>query len=63
MANRITFHNTPKFYQEYVNNWLAHERQKPGKNPAEIAIIEDLAKLVEIAVSVLQPEPAEPAKS
>ena len=69
MANTnktITFHNTPTFYLEYTNNWLAHQR-KAKANPAEIAIVEDIHKLVEIAVGVLEPiptktEPAEPAK-
>ena len=59
-------HNTPTFYLEYTKNWLAHQR-KAKANPAEIAIVEDIHKLVEIAVGVLQPipnktEPAEPAK-
>ena len=62
----ITFHNTPTFYLEYTKNWLAHQR-KAKANPAEIAIVEDIHKLVEIAVGVLEPiptktEPAEPAK-
>lgn len=61
MANqRISLHNTPQFYLQYVKNWLAHEKKKPTANPAEIAIVTDLATLVEIAVGVLEPEPAEP---
>jgi len=56
----VTFHNAPSFYLEYMKNWAA--KQKADKaNPAEIAIVEDIAKLVEIAVGVLDPEPAEPA--
>lgn len=62
MAKTITFHNTPTFYLEYTKNWLAHQR-KAKANPAEIAIVEDIHKLVEIAVSQLQPGPAEPAKN
>ena len=65
-AKTITFHNTPTFYLEYTKNWLAHQR-KAKTNPAELAIVEDLQKLVEIAVGVLEPhpastEPAEPEK-
>ena len=56
----ISFHNTPSFYLEYTNNWLAHQR-KAKANPAELAIVEDLHKLVEIAVGVLDPVPAVPA--
>ena len=69
MANTdktISFHNTPDFYLAYTKNWLAHQR-KAKASPAEIAIVEDIHKLVEIAVGVLSPvakdtEPAEPAK-
>lgn len=57
--NVITFHNTPRFYLEYTKNWLAHQRKEKA-NPAEIAIVEDIQKLVEIAVGVLDPVPAEP---
>lgn len=55
----ITFHNTPAFYVEYTKNWLAHQR-KAKANPAELAIVEDICKLVEIAVGVLDPVPAAP---
>lgn len=55
----ISFHNTPAFYLEYTKNWLAHQR-KAKANPAELAIVEDVCKLVEIAVGVLDPAPAEP---
>lgn len=58
----ITFHNTPSFYLEYTKNWLTHQR-KANANPAELAIVEDLHKLVEIAVGVLDPAPAEPETS
>ena len=54
----VSFHNTPSFYLEYTKNWLAHQR-KAKANPAEIAIVEDLCKLVEIAVGALDPVPTE----
>lgn len=56
----ILLHNTPSFYLEFTKNWLAHKR-KAKDNPAELAIVEDLHKLVEIAVSALDPVPAAPA--
>ena len=55
----IQFHNAPSFYVEYTKNWLAHQR-KVNANPAELAIVEDIQKLVEIAVGVLDPVPAAP---
>lgn len=54
----IQLHNTPTFYLEYMKNWLAHKR-KENANPAEIAIVEDLTKMVQIAVDVMDPVPAE----
>lgn len=54
----VSFHNTPNFYLEYTKNWLVHQR-KAKANPAEIAIVEDLCKLVEIAVDALDPVPTE----
>lgn len=57
----ITFHNTPMFYLEYTKNWLAYKRKE--KAPAtELAIVEDIYKLVEVAIGVLDPAPAEPEK-
>lgn len=55
----VTFHNAPAFYVAYMDNWLAHQRKEKA-NPAEIAIVEDIKKLVEIAVAQLEPVPAEP---
>lgn len=54
----ISLHNTPAFYLEYTRNWL--EKKRNGKaNPAELAVVEDIHKLVEVAVGVLDPVPAE----
>lgn len=57
----ITFHNAPSFYVAYMDNWLAHQR-KAKANPAEIAIVEDIKQLVEIAVAQLEPAPVEQAQ-
>lgn len=54
----VSFHNTPSFNLEYIKNWLAHLRKAKAKK-AEIAVVEDLCKLVEIAVGVLDPVPTE----
>ena len=55
----ISFHNTPSFYLEYTKNWLAQKRKEKARE-AELAIVEDIYKLVKIAVGVLAPVPAEP---
>ena len=54
----LLFHNAPSFYLEYTKNWLTHAR-KAKTNPAEIAFVEDIHKLVEVAVGVLDPVPTE----
>lgn len=62
MPKTIEFHNTPALTREYVNNWLIHAR-KEKKAPAQIAVLEDVLQLIDVALTVLQPGPAEPAKT
>lgn len=59
MPKTIEFHNTPGLTREYVNNWLIHAR-KDKAAPAQIAVLEDILKLIDVALTVLQPEPAAP---
>ena len=61
MANTIEFHNTPGLTREFVNNWLTHARKNKAA-PAQIAVLEDALKLIDVALTVLEPGPAEPAK-
>jgi hypothetical protein len=56
----VTFYNTPSFYLEYTKNWLAQKKAQQV-NPAEIAVVSDICKLVEIAVGVLDPVQSETA--
>lgn len=63
MPKTIEFHNTPGLAREYVNNWLTHSKKEKNANPASIAVLEDILKLIDVAISVLQPGPAEPAKN
>lgn len=60
MPKTIEFHNTPTLTREYVNNWLIHAKKEKNPNPAEIGIIEDILKLIDIALTWLEPVPAEP---
>ena len=59
MPKTIEFHNTPGLTREYVNNWLIHAR-KDKATPAQIAVLEDVLQLIDVALSVLAPGPAEP---
>lgn len=57
----VVFHNAPTFYVAYTENWLIQQKKKNA--PAgELAIVEDLHKLVKIAVQHLNPIPAVPGK-
>lgn len=57
MPKTIEFRNTPGLTREYVNNWLIHARKNKAA-PAQIAVLEDILKLIDVALTVLQPEPA-----
>lgn len=59
----IKFHNTPALTREFVNNWLTHERQNKKMSPVEIAVLEDVLKLIDVALTVLTPGPSEQEKS
>ena len=62
MPKTIEFNNTPKLTREYVDNWLTHSRKEKAANPATVAVLEDILKLIDVALTVLQPGPAEPGK-
>lgn len=61
MSKTIEFHNTPGLTREIVNNWLIHAR-KDKAAPAQIAVLEDVLKLIDVALTVLEPGPAAPEK-
>lgn len=61
MPKTIEFHNTPDMTRAFVNNWLTHA--KKNKRPAaELAVLEDVLTMIDVAMTVLEPGPAEPAK-
>lgn len=62
MAKTIKFNNTPALTREYVNNWFIHAKKEAKATPAQIAVLEDVLQMCDVALTVLQPEPAAPAK-
>lgn len=62
MAKTIELYNTPAFYEEYLKNWLAHEKKNPKKNAAQLAVISDLIQLVKVAKEAMEPKPTESAE-
>lgn len=63
MPKTIEFHNTPGLTREYVNNWLTHAKKNKNISVVQIAVLEDVLQLIDVALTVLEPGPAEPAKS
>ena len=59
----LQFHNTPALTREFVNNWITHARKDKLTNPATIAVLEDILQLIDVAMTVLEPSPAEPGKN
>ena len=59
MPKTIEFHNTPQFTREFVNNWLTHTK-KHNHSETHVAVLEDVLQLIDVALSVLAPVPAEP---
>ena len=62
MPKTIQFHNTPALTREYVNNWLTHAKKDKKAQQAQLFVLEDVLQLIDVALTVLTPEPAEPAK-
>lgn len=60
MANKtIQFSNTPQLTREYVNNWLVQAKKDKKKTPAELALLQDILTLIDVALTVLKPNPKE----
>ena len=56
----ITFNNPPLVVRAYTQQWLNAQKVKKDATPAEVALMEDIVQLIDIAISVLKPGPAEP---
>lgn len=56
MDKVIQFHNTPGLVREFVNNWLIHAKKDKKVQPAQLAMLEDVLQLMDIAISVLKPQ-------
>lgn len=61
MPKTIELHNMPDMTRAFVNNWLTHAR-KQKRPAAELAVLEDVLTMIDVAMTVLEPGPAEPAK-
>lgn len=55
----IQFSNTPQLTREYVNNWLVQAKKDKKKTLAELALLQDILTLIDVALTVLEPNPKE----
>ena len=56
----VVFNNPPALVRNYVVQWRAHLAQKKETPQAQIAILDDVIKMLDIALQQLKPIPAEP---
>lgn len=51
----------PSVVVQYVKNWAEQNKKAKQNGPKEIAMLDDIVRMVEIAASVMkvEPEPAE----
>ena len=57
----VALHFTPGYVLEYVKNLSAHSGKDKRNGPAERAMMEDIVTLIQIAVSVMQPQQTDSA--
>lgn len=63
MPKTIEFNNPPEVVRAYVKSWLDRAKSDKTLAPAQVAVVKDILTLVDIALPMLQPAPAEPAES
>ena len=56
----VTFNNPPLVVRAYTQQWLNDAKTKKDVKPAQIALMEDILQLIDIAMTILEPGPAEP---
>ena len=55
----IKFNNPPQVTRALVQKWLMSTKKEKGEK-VHIAILEDILKMIDVALTHLVPEPAEP---
>lgn len=59
MADKtVIFHTPPKAVREYVKQWNESIKEKEDSKPEQLAMMEDILQLIDIAIEHLQPGPA-----
>ena len=56
----VTFNAPPAVVRAYVQEWRNHAAVNKGTTPAQLAVLDDVLKLCDIALQYLEPSPAEP---
>ena len=55
----IEFHNPPQVTRALVQKWLTSTKKDKGEK-VHIAVLEDILKMIDVALTHLVPGPAEP---
>lgn len=56
----VTFNNPPLVVRAYTQQWLNSAKTNKDVTPAQIALMEDILQLIDVAMTILEPSPAEP---
>lgn len=56
----LTLHMPPDVIRAYFKSWKDRAEADKKMTPAQLAIISDALQLIDVAISTLEPLPAEP---
>lgn len=59
MPKTIEFYNPPLVVRALTQQWRNELKAKKNTKPAELALMDDIIQLIDIAISVLEPTPTE----
>lgn len=57
----IKMNYPPSAVVQYVKKWAEQNKKAKQNGPQEIAMLDDIVRMIEIAASVMEPKPAEQA--
>ena len=61
-TTEVKMNYPPSVVVQYVKNWAEQNRTAEQNGPREIAMLDDIVRMIEIAASCMKPGPAETGK-
>lgn len=58
-TTEVKMNYPPSVVVQYVKNWAEQNRKAEQNGPREIAMLDDIVRMIEIAASCMKPGPAE----